>query len=174
MWCNWLKWPLSCWLLWRGYVIANEYDPSCVYDMNETSVCIPSFNKWFDQVFVPLIRSWTNCKVLRILDNAPAMPKQLNVMLAKCFFFSANVTSWKQSMDTRIIATLKKRYTYHLIREILSYHGSLDYAKIHLEDVAKHTQRGSIGSTLGKLTHLLDVAKLICYCLEWNQAGETF
>ena len=70
-------------------------------------------------------------------------------------------------MGMEIIAALKKRYKYHLIREILAYHGSPYYVKIRLEDVAKRMRRGSIGLAFGKSAHLLDDANLIV--TSWNE-----
>ena len=70
-------------------------------------------------------------------------------------------------MDMGIIAALKKRYKYHLIREILTYHDSPENVKIRLEDVAKRMRRGSVGLTFGKSAHLLDAANLIV--IAWNE-----
>ena len=70
-------------------------------------------------------------------------------------------------MDMGIIVALKIRYKYHLIREILAYHDSLDYVKTCLEDIAKSMRRGSIGLAFGKSPHLLDAANLIVTA--WNE-----
>ena len=118
-------------------------------------------------MFVLFVRSRTNCKVLLILDNAPDYAKTFECDAIKAICFLANVTSWKQPMDMGIIVALKKRYKYHLIREILIYLDIPKYVKIRLEDVAKRMRRGSVGLTFGKLAHLLDAANLIV--IAWNE-----
>ena len=70
-------------------------------------------------------------------------------------------------MDMGIIASLKKRYKYHLIREILSYHDNPEAMKICLENASKRMKRGVVGVAFGKPTHLLDVANLIH--ISWNE-----
>ena len=94
----------------------------------------------------------TNRKVLLILDNALGH--------VETDFFSC------KPMDMGIIAALKRRYKYHLIREILSYPDNTEIVKIHLEDATKHMKRGSIGLALGNSAHLLDVVNLIV--IAWN------
>ena len=118
-------------------------------------------------MFVPFVRSGTNRKVLLILDNAPGHAEAFDRDAVKVIFSPAKVTSWKQPMDMGTIAALKKRYIYHLIREILAYHDSPDYVKIRLEDVAKRMRRGSIGLAFGKSAHLLDATNLII--IPWNE-----
>ena len=118
-------------------------------------------------MFVPFVRSPTNRKVLLILDNAPGHAEAFERDAIKVIFFPSNVTSWKQPMDMGIIAALKKRYTYHLIREVLTYHDSLENVKICLEDVAKRMRRCSVGLAFGMSTHLLDAANLIV--IGWNE-----
>ena len=147
-------------------IVGNSWPLPYVAQRNAW-IDIPCFNKWFDQVFVPFVRSRTNRKVLLILDNAPGHAQAFERDAIKVIFFPANVTSWKQPMDMGIIAALKKRYKYHLIREILAYHDSPDCVKIRLEDAAKRMRRGSIGLAFGKSPHLLDAANLIVTA--WNE-----
>ena len=131
------------------------------------AITLFSTKKWFDQVFVPSVRSRTNRKVLLILKNVPAHAKAFERNSIKVMFFPQNVTSWKQPMDMGIIAALKRRYKYHLIRKKLTYHDCSDYVKIRLEDATKHMRRGSIGLAFGKSTHLLDDANL--RVIAWNE-----
>ena len=157
-------------------MIGKAKEPACIVGnswplpylaQKNAWIDIPTFNKWFDHVFVPFVRSRTNRKVLLILDNAPGHAEAFERDAIKVIFFPANVTSWKQPMDMGIIAALKKRYKYHLIREILTYHDSPENVKIRLEDAAKRMRRGSVGLAFGKSAHLLDAANLIV--IAWNE-----
>ena len=118
-------------------------------------------------MFVPFVHSQTNRKVLLILDNALRHAEAFERDAIKVIFSLAKVTSWKQPMDMGIIAALKRRYKYHLIRKKLTYHDCSDYVKIRLEDATKHMRRGSIGLAFGKSTHLLDDANL--RVIAWNE-----
>ena len=99
-------------------MIGKAKEPACIVGnswplpylaQKNAWIDIPTFNKWFDHVFVPFVRSRTNRKVLLILDNAPGHAETFECDVIKVIFFPTNVTSWKQAMDIGIIAALKKR-----------------------------------------------------------------
>ncbi|KAL2632800.1 hypothetical protein R1flu_004279 [Riccia fluitans] len=64
-------------------------------------------------------------------------------------------------MDMGIIAAIKKRYKYLLIKEIISYHDAPETIKEQLSTAAVRMKCGAAGVAFGKPPHLLDVANLI-------------
>ncbi|KAL2631815.1 hypothetical protein R1flu_016501 [Riccia fluitans] len=70
-------------------------------------------------------------------------------------------------MDTGIIAAVKKRYKYLLIKEIISYHDVPEIVKEQLSAAASRMKRGVAGVAFGKPPHLLDAAYLVN--IAWNE-----
>ena len=105
-------------------MIGKAKEPACIVGKSwilpyvaqrNSSIDIPSFNKWFDEVFVPFVCSRTNRKLLLIIHNSHVHAEALESAAIEVIFSPRNVTSSKQPMDKGIIAALKKRYKYNLI-----------------------------------------------------------
>lgn len=120
-----------------------------------------TFNKWFNQVFVPAVRPQTSDPILLLLDNAPGHQTSFERNGISVRFFPPNCTSWKQPCDMGIIAALKKYYKYLILKEILDFHDLSIETKEKLSSLAKKERRGAAGVQFGKPPHLLDAANLI-------------
>lgn len=138
--------------------IAGRQWPLPYFNQKKAWVDIPVFNQWFDQVFRPYVRRRTGRKVILILDNAPGHFQPFEKDGIRVAFFPPNVTSWKQPMDMGIIAALKKRYKFMLMKDILTYHDLTDELKMRLATDASKMKRGAAGVEFGRPAHLLDAA----------------
>lgn len=128
------------------------------------------FMKWFDEVFYPEVRRKTGRPVLLLLDNAPGHDEEFVRNNVTVKFFPPNVTSWKQPMDMGIIAALKKRYKYRLLRDIIAYHDLSQDIKDTLKQSALRMRRGAAGIDNGKSATLYDAAQ---YAVEaWSDLSE--
>ena len=87
-------------------MIGKAKEPTCIVGKSwplpyvaqrNAWIDIPSFNKWFDEVFIPFVRSRTNRKVLLILDNAPGHAEAFERDAIKVIFSPTKVTSWKKT-----------------------------------------------------------------------------
>lgn len=157
-------------------MIGKAKEPACIsgnswpipyMQQKNAWIDVPTFNKWFDEVFELFVRKRTGHKVLLILDNAPGHASAFERNGIRVVFFPPNVTSWKQPMDMGIIAAVKKRYKYLLIKEIISYHDSPETVKEQLSAAASRMRRGAAGVAFGKPPHLLDAANLVN--IAWNE-----
>lgn len=128
---------------------------------------MPTFNKWFDEVFEPCVRKCTGHKVLLILYNTPGHSTTFERNGIHVAFFPPNVTSWKQPMDMDIIATLKKRYKYLLLKEMIAYHDNSQSLKYQLAIAALKLNRGAVGMFYGRSSHSLDAANF--GNIAWNE-----
>lgn len=160
-------------------MIGKAKEPACIagnswpipyYSQKNAWIDVPTFNKWFDEVFEPYVRSRTGHKVLLLLDNAPGHSTEFERNGIRVAFFPPNVTSWKQPMDMGIIAALKKRYKYLLLKDIIAYHDNPESLKEHLALTASKMKRGSAGVSYGRPPHLLDAA--IFVKTAWNEISQ--
>lgn len=113
------------------------------------------------------MRKHTGHKVLLILDNAPGHSTAFGRNGIQVVFFPPNVTSWKQPMDMGIIAAIKKRYKFLLIKEMNAYHDTPQHLKDQLSLAIKRMKRGATELVYGRPPHLLDVENLVN--LAWNE-----
>jgi hypothetical protein len=103
--------------------------PIPYFQQKNAWIDVMTFNKWYEGVFETHVRKRTGHKVLLILDNAPGHSSAFEKNGIRVVFFPPIVTSWKQPMDMDIIAVVKKRYKYLLIKEILAYHDNVHALK---------------------------------------------
>jgi hypothetical protein len=128
------------------------------------------FMKWFDEVFYPEVRRKTGRPVLLLMDNAPGHDEEFVRNNVTVKFLPPNVTSWKQPMDMGIIAALKKRYRYRLLRDIIAYHDLSQDAKNALNQSLLRMRRGAAGIAYGKPATLFDASR---YAVEaWSELSE--
>ena len=120
-----------------------------------------TFMRWFDEIFYPEVTRRTGQPVLLLLDNAPGHGSEFVRNNVTVKFFPPNVTSWKQPMDMGIIAALKKRYKYILLKEIIGFHDLPTESKQQRADGARRMRRGAAGVFYGKPATLLDAANFI-------------
>jgi len=109
-------------------MIGKPKEPACIKDWHWL---VPYFNqakawmdvetcwKWFNEVFVPKVKRRTGRPVLLLMDNALGHFDAFERDNIRVIFFPSNCTSWKQPCDMGIIATLKKRYKYLYLKDIL-------------------------------------------------------
>ena len=81
---------------------------------------IPICCHWFNEVYYPEVYQKTCHPIILLLDNAPGHFKSFqreNVVLRH---FIPNVTRWKQLYDLGVIAAVKKRYKFLIVKDVLS------------------------------------------------------
>ena len=129
------------------------------------------FIKWFDEIFYPQVRARTRRPVLLLLDNAPGHQNEFVRENVRVKFFPPNMTSWRQPMDMGIIAAVKKRYKYLMIKDILAFHDLPEDVKNQRKRHCETLRRGAAGVYHGKPANVLDAAH---YILEaWNTTTAT-
>ena len=69
--------------------------------------------------------------------------------------------SWKQSMNMGIIAALKKRYKYFMMRDILGFHNLSPTMQNKPRQQGTTIRRGAAGVCNAKSTTMVDAAKYI-------------
>ncbi|KAK1862528.1 hypothetical protein I4F81_005096 [Pyropia yezoensis] len=79
------------------------------------------YEKWFNTVFVPAVRSRTTDHVIRIVDNCKAHSELTHPQVKTCFL-PPNVTAILQPLDAGAIACVKRRYKKRLISLVLRAH----------------------------------------------------
>ena len=83
-------------------------DGLCLTLQRKAWMDVPTFIKWFNEIFEPHVCLKTEQRILLLLDNAPGHVLPFEWDGIRVAFFPPNVTSWKQPMDMGIIAALKK------------------------------------------------------------------
>jgi hypothetical protein len=86
--------------------------------------------KWFNEVFLPEVKKQTGRRVLLLLDNAPGHFEAFERNNVRIVFFPPNCTSWKQPCDMGKIATLKKRFKYLYLKDVLDFYELDEEAKL--------------------------------------------
>jgi len=112
-------------------MIGKPKEPTCIKDRHWP---VPYFNqakawmdvetcwKWFNEIFVPEVKRRIGHPVLLLMDNASGHFDAFERDNICVVFFPPNCTSWKQPCDMGIIATLKKRYKYLDLKDILDFY----------------------------------------------------
>ena len=143
-------------------MIGKVKEPACIagnswpipyLQQKNAWIDVTTFNKWFDEVFELYIRKRTGHKVLLILDNAPGHSSAFERNGIRVVLFPPNVTSWRQPMDMGIIAALKNRYKYLLLKDIIAFHYNSQSLKDQLATAALKLKRGAAGVFFGHPPH---------------------
>jgi hypothetical protein len=92
--------------------------------------------KWFDDVFAPFVRNFTDKPVLLIMDNFGAHEIIDNKGQITIANLPPNVTSRKQPMDMGIIQNWKSKYRYSLLDAVVCRAIGREYNKYKLKNVA--------------------------------------
>jgi hypothetical protein len=116
---------------------------------------------WFDSVFVPSVRAVTSEAVLLVLDNAPGHFDAFERDGIRVTFLPPNCTSWRQPMDLGVIAALKKRYKYLLLRDVIKFVEKTALERRDLLAAANQMRAGAAGVAYGRPAHVLDAATYI-------------
>ena len=119
----------------------------------------PTYQKWFDAVFLPEVQKHTGSPLLLLLDNAPGHFNALQKDGTQVELFSPNCTSLKQPCDQGIINALKARYKFLYLRDVLHFYDLPEDKKESLQTLGTHLRSGSAGVEYGNLAHLMDAAK---------------
>jgi hypothetical protein len=115
--------------------------------------------KWFDEMFYREVRRRTRRPVLLLLDNAPGHGQEFTRENVAVKFLPPNVTAWKQPMDMGIIAALKKRYKFLILKDIIGFNDLPATARESMQQAVQAMRRGAAGIEYGKPATLLDAAK---------------
>ena len=145
----------------RPACISGKTWPLPYYNQKRAWIDGPVFTKWLDEVFIPLVRRRTSEPVLLMLDNAPGHMDEFVKDGVSISFFPTNCTSWKQPMDMGIIAALKKRYKFLMMKDIVDFFDLPEDMKDNLYQSGSQLRRGTAGVSYGRPAHLLDAAKYI-------------
>ena len=143
-----------------AYIIGREW-PVHYCSQNNAWMDTPTFMLWFDDIFYPNVTQKTREPVLLLLDNATGHGKEFTRNNVTVKFFPPNVTSWKQPMDMGIIAALKKRYKYILLKEIMNFYDLPEEIKSERIETRERLRRGSTGVHYGNSATLLDAANFV-------------
>ena len=151
-------------------IIGKPVTPTCIigrewpipyYNQKNAWMDTSTFMKWFNDIFYPEVTKRTGRPVLLLLDNAPGHSSEFVRNNVTVKFFPPNVTSWKQPMDMGIIAAMKKRYKYILLKEIIGFHDLPAESKQQRIEGAQRMRRGAAGVFYGRPATLLDAANII-------------
>jgi len=81
-------------------------------------------------MFYPEVKKQIGRWVFLLLDNAPGHFEAFECDNVRIVFFPPNCTSWKQPYDMGIIATLKKRFKYLYLKDVLDFYELDEEAKL--------------------------------------------
>ncbi len=96
-----------------------------------------------------------------LLDNAPGHFEAFERDNVKIVFFPPNCTSWKHLCDMGIITTLKKRFIYLYIKDVVDFYELDEEAKLQKKMQRQRLRRGAAGITYGNPAHMLDAASYV-------------
>ncbi len=82
-----------------------------------------------------------------LLDNAPGHFEAFERDNVKIVFFPPNCTSWKHPCDMGIITTLKKRFIYLYIKDVVDFYELDEEAKLQKRMQRQRLRRGAAGIT---------------------------
>jgi len=117
--------------------------------------------KWFNEVFILEVKKRTGRQVLLLLDNAPGHFQAFERDNVRIVFFPPNCTSWKQPCDMGIIATLKKRFKYLYLKDVLDFYELDEEAKLRKKMQGQRLRRDAAGVAYGNPAHLLDATNYV-------------
>ncbi len=135
--------------------------PLAYYSQTNAWVDGQVFKAWFKDVFVPSVRSHTNEPVLLVLDNAPGHYDETEYDGIRVKFLPPNCTSWRQPCDLGIIAALKKRYRYKLMKKVLTFMDLPPEVQLAKVEAVARARPGTYGVDHGRPAHLMDAAQMI-------------
>eukprot|EP00731_Ephydatia_muelleri_P015155 Em0008g875a len=127
------------------------------------------FKFWFNDVFLPCIRKWTDSKVALLLDGFSGHCKDIGDPKGQVsvLFFPPNLTSMYQPLDQGIISAVKCTYKYCVLDRLLT--GIDKYDELHL--MASHIVAGCRGLEYCLPPNLLDTA--IIWKKAWDELDQS-
>jgi DDE superfamily endonuclease/Tc5 transposase DNA-binding domain len=142
--------------------------PVPYFDQSAAWMDAEKCQKWFDEVFVPNVRRFTQKKVALVWDNCPSHKILNNHADIEIILLPKNCTSRYQPLDQGILRALKCIYKKQLTLTLLELVDSWDEKRAR----GSKKRRGCAGLAYGYPAHLLDAAELV-YDLWKNFAAET-
>ncbi len=103
----------------------------------------------------------TGRRVLLLLDNALGHFEAFERDNVRIIFFPPNCTSWKQPCDMGIIATLKKRFKYLYLKDVLDFYELDEEAKLRKKMQGWRLRRSAVGVAYENPVHMLDAASYV-------------
>ena len=82
----------------------------------------PTCWNWFNEVSYPEEVKRTCQPVVLLMDNDLGLFEEFQRENVVVHHFIPNVTSWKQPCDLGVIAAVKKRYNFLLLKDVLSFY----------------------------------------------------
>jgi hypothetical protein len=112
-------------------------------------------------MFLPKMTKRTGRRVLLLLDNALGHFEAFERDNVRIIFFPPNCTSWKQPCDMGIIATLKKRFKYLYLKDVLDFYELDEEAKLRKKMQGWRLRRSAVGVAYENPVHMLDAASYV-------------
>ena len=147
--------------------VKNRYWPLQYFNQVKAWMNINICWKWFNEVFYPEVKRRTGRRVLLLIDNAPGHFDAFERDNIKVAFFPPNCTSWKQPCDMGIIASLKKRYKYLYLKDVLDFYDLSAETKEYKREQAKRLPRG-VARGIWKHKSSIGCCKLCQRCMGCN------
>lgn len=137
-------------------VIGKSKKPRCFAGVKKLPVrYFNSTNAWMTTaIFTEWLQEWDKClnrKILLLIDNCPAHPRDVTLKNIKVVYLPANTTSLIQPCDQGVIRTMKAYYRHGMRSRILRW------IDAELEKGEKDFQ----ANDLAKKTSLLDAVHLL-------------
>lgn len=115
-----------------------------------------TYKKWFDEVFLPYIRSITTAKILLIVpfvsDDVLDETKQV-----KCVTMPSNTTAFQPPLSLEVISSVIRVYRYNLLNEILYDFNNREQQR----NEAAKMLAGTAGLAEGREPHILNVMEML-------------
>ena len=103
-----------------------------------------------------MVRRRTCLPVVLLNNNDPRHFEEIERENVVVRYFTSNVISWKQPYHLGVIAAVKKRYKFLLLKDVLSFY-QLDNGNQHLlKEEGSTFCQGSVGVCYGRPATLLD------------------
>ena len=159
-------------------IIGSSKKPHCFLDLkcplpyiNQSKAWCDSitYRYWFNSIFLPNIRTWTEEPVALIMDNFRGHDMDVEDPNGQVtiFFLPPNCTSVFQPLDQGVISILKTNYKRKLVNKLIGA-----YDNFHeLQEIAKKINKGRKGIEYGHPAHINDAAKIIDEC--WKEMDES-
>ncbi|EKX54328.1 hypothetical protein GUITHDRAFT_99805 [Guillardia theta CCMP2712] len=133
--------------------------PTPYFSQRQACVDGVVLKSWFDEVFCPCVRQFTSQPVLLLVNDMQGMANdQLEQEKVKLITIPACL---KLAIDQELIASLKKRYKFLHLKEVLAFHALHDSVRSQLKESARSLPLDCAGVRYGRPANLLDAANFL-------------
>ena len=145
-----LLWELLLMVVWSSANINKKYFPNKTFSLKYAAqkcawMDIPKCWTWFNEIFYPEVRRRTCHQVVLLINNGPGHFEASQSQNIVVRYFTPNLTSWKQPCVLEVIATVKKRCKFLLLKHLPSFYQLDNDNQQLLKEEASNFCRGSVG-----------------------------